>query len=308
MTRTPDADATIFVAIPCYRDNELLPTLRSLTEAAARPERVSIGVCLQIDQERDLEDYRGLSQVPRARVRCFDARSAPGLGWARSEAHALREHEDYVLQIDSHMRFHPRWDVELIECLAACPAERPVLSTHPAPYTPNDPSWTRRCETRALSGVRYATNGMATLLARSASRDAPTPSCFLAGGFIFASSRLFDEVPYDPWIAFDGEELGYSLRAFTHGWQAFAPHRCLVHHYYHRKDAPRYTDDHPEWRHQEAISMMRLHHLLGSTIPLARSVIAGLDGRYGLGTLRSREEFERRADLDLSAFTTRSQP
>lgn len=306
MTRTPAADATIFVAIPCYRDKELLPTLRSLLEAATEPGRVSIGICLQIDQERDLEDFRGLAQIPRMRVRCFDARSAPGLGWARSEAHALRRHENYVLQIDSHMRFHPGWDVTLIECLAACPSERPVLSTHPAPYRPDDPSWPRQCETRALSGVRFAANGMAMLRARQGSCEAPTLSYFLAGGFVFASSCFFNEVPHDPRIAFNGEELGYSLRAFTHGWEAFAPHRCVVHHYYNRQNAPRYTDDHPEWYRHEMISMLRLHHLLGSRVPLACDITAGLDGRYGLGGRRSRREFELLANLDLSSFTTRA--
>jgi len=38
---------TIFVQIASYRDPELLPTLQSLFAQAARPQRISVGICQQ---------------------------------------------------------------------------------------------------------------------------------------------------------------------------------------------------------------------------------------------------------------------
>ena len=37
----------------------------------------------------------------------------------------LWEKEDYVLQIDSHMRLRPNWDTYLIQALSICPSAIP---------------------------------------------------------------------------------------------------------------------------------------------------------------------------------------
>lgn len=291
----------IFVAIPCYRDSECRLTVHDLFAAAAVPGRITVGVCLQMIPGVDDALFRGMTKIPRVRAACFDARTVPGLGWARSQAHTLREDEPYTLQIDSHMRFHAGWDTALLEMLAACPAEKPVLSAYPAAYEPQQTTCpTDNCATTVLRCPSFMRDGMARLWSTPVTASAPVPSAYMAGGFAFARSALWEEVPYDEQIGFSGEELGYSLRAYSHGWDTYAPHRCVLHHYYVRRDAPRYSDDHPDWHLHEKRSKLRLHHLLGSGVDMAPEIVAGLDGRHGLGTRRSRRDFEQRAGINLA--------
>lgn len=61
-------------------------------------------------------------------------KEAAGPCWARHLAQALWQGETFVLQIDSHMRFRPGWDAFLIEMLARCPSEQPILTTYPTGY------------------------------------------------------------------------------------------------------------------------------------------------------------------------------
>jgi hypothetical protein len=46
---------SIFVAIPCYRDIELIKTLKSLIGQAAHPEKLRIAIFLQIKMSEDFE-------------------------------------------------------------------------------------------------------------------------------------------------------------------------------------------------------------------------------------------------------------
>jgi 2OG-Fe(II) oxygenase superfamily/Glycosyltransferase (GlcNAc) len=45
-----DASDSIFVTIPCYRDTECQHTVQSLFAQAARPDRVFVGICWQLDE------------------------------------------------------------------------------------------------------------------------------------------------------------------------------------------------------------------------------------------------------------------
>jgi hypothetical protein len=72
----------------------------------------------------------------------------------------------------------------------------------------------------------------------------PRPQPFTAAGFLAADARLLHEVRFDPLLdyLFDGEELLYTVRAWTHGWDFFAPSRSVVYHHYERHNGPRYWD------------------------------------------------------------------
>jgi hypothetical protein len=72
----------------------------------------------------------------------------------------------------------------------------------------------------------------------------PRPQPFTAAGFLAADARLLHEVRFDPLLdyLFDGEELLYTVRAWTHGWDFFSPSRSVVYHHYERHNGPRYWD------------------------------------------------------------------
>jgi len=58
---------------------------------------------------------------------------------------------------------------------------------------------------------------------------------FIAGGFMFSSSSIIDEIPADPNIYFLGEEFLFSARAWTHGWDIYHPHEVICWHYYNEE-------------------------------------------------------------------------
>ena len=57
---------------------------------------------------------------------------------------------------------------------------------------------------------------------------------FFAGGFSFAPSYFWDEVPLDPYLLyiFNGEEFDIATRGFTHGYDFYSPSEDIVGHYY----------------------------------------------------------------------------
>jgi hypothetical protein len=85
----------------------------------------------------------------------------------------------------------------------------------------------------------------------------PHPSHTILAGYVFAPGNLVEEVPYDPRISFMGEELCFAIRAYTRGWDIYAPNEMLVWHYYTRKDSPKIWNQRDEitrtvtWRQME---------------------------------------------------------
>lgn len=282
----------IFVALPVYRDPECQWTVRDLFRKAAHPERIFVGICWQhLDGDVDRHCFMLQTRPSQVRVRSYLASNVKGLGWARGVAHSLWEGEEYVLQIDSHMRFHVGWDEALIEMLGQCPSDKPVLTTHPACYEPPD---RLTCQVIRLGMGPRDSYGLFSPSSASFEQDTPLLHYLFAGGFQFTRSALYREVPYDPDVGFWGEEVAYSARAFTHGWDAFAPHRCLIHHYYLREGMPRPSDDNPQAPDWEARSIDRLRHLLGVSRAEDPSLTAGLDSPFGFGSSRTYQEFQER--------------
>lgn len=286
----------IFVAVAAYRDFECQHTLRDLFERAARPDLVTAGVVWQLVPGEDDGCFALRPPARRTRELVIDAREARGACWAKRRALDLRDSAPLTLLIDAHMRLHPRWDVGLREMLAACPSPRPILSTYPAPYEP--PRRADRCQTPRLLPAKFDDADVLALRAEDARLRGPERGAFLAGGFVFAPSALWDEVPYDPSIYFCGEEVTLSARAFTAGWDVFAPPVCVIHHYYGRSGGARHWDDDPRWTARNARSLARVRHLLGTERSVDPEVTRGLDGPLGLGRRRDLAAFERLAGID----------
>ena len=131
-----DRQPLIFVAIASYRDTECQWTVKDLFEKATYPDRIFVGICWQFVPGEDDDCFQVTTRPEQCRVLEFHARDSQGACWARHQGQTLWRGEDYVLQIDSHMRFVPGWDERLLEMLAACPSDRAVLSTYPPAYVP----------------------------------------------------------------------------------------------------------------------------------------------------------------------------
>jgi len=276
----------IFVNIAAYRDPECLPTVRDLFRKAKYPDQINVGAFLQTDVDDGL-----IFEHPRTRVLRINRHESKGACWARAQAYSLYDGEDYVLQIDSHMRFVQHWDEKMLRQLYDCRVGKPIISHYPPAYEPPD-VLVGGYETGTVGAKEFDGMGMLTVqgLLLNPRPRFPKPCAFVGAGFIFGDARWVKEVPYDPYLYFWGEEPTLAARLWTHGWDMFAPTEPLVWHRYGRPDPAHWRDD-PKWEILNTRSLHRMRHLFG----LAKApddAMVDYD-KYNLGTIRSLEEYER---------------
>lgn len=238
----PDHSSAIHVQLPSYRDCELKNTILALRGMAANPERVHIAVCCQGD---DPETLAWLDTVPDLAYRYYTEEDAPGTCRARYDCSRMLGDEDYVLHLDSHMRFARHWDLMLLDQLARCGDEKAILTGYCQGYNEylTEP-WDAEVFTdKALCAAiiqtmgGYYGEGITPFLRAVHRRNTggePTPGALVSGHFLFAPARLDREVPFDPCMYFVGDELPMALRYFTHGWNVYHPGVCCVRHLYDR--------------------------------------------------------------------------
>lgn len=305
---------TIFVSIASYRDPDCQNTVRDLFDKAARPERVSIGICWQFVPHEDDDCFVVETRPAQVRTIHVHASESKGACWARSQVQSLWQGEDYYLQIDSHMRFVPGWDELLIAMLAQCASPKPVLSTYPLTFTPPDTFGEAGVVTIYPKG--FDDCGVLAQRSEMASiTDAPPlprQNAFIGAGLIFASGAVVDEVPYDPYLYFEGEEISLAVRLWTSGWDIFVPNAVVAYHDYgQRPERPRHWKDQPDWDKLNQQARQRIRYVLGMNLPgMSKTRDADLVEieRFGLGTARSLADYEAFAGLDFRARLYRGMP
>ncbi|GMF52505.1 unnamed protein product [Phytophthora fragariaefolia] len=253
--------ASIFVAIPSYRDPECRHTLDNLLAQAAFPARVSVGICLQVDDADDTKAYiEHKYTTAQVRVHQVDYRIAAGPCVARAQAQQLYEGEEYYLQVDSHMRFRPGWDCFLINELGKCPGTKPILTTPPSSLF-----W--------AAGFAFSS---ATVI-----KDVP-----------YDESLRF---------LFFGEESSMAARLWTSGWNFFAPAEAVVYHLWTRAYRPVFQELEDEktkqWRTASSQYVKQLLHVGPTAENSANTVSAG---KYALGTERSFESYQKHIGVNFT--------
>jgi [Skp1-protein]-hydroxyproline N-acetylglucosaminyltransferase len=216
---------SIFVSIAAYRDSECKHTVNNLFAMARYPHRIVVGILWQAQETIDgtAIDKAYLSSIgvgdDQVRLLTLSSSSASGPCYARHIVDSLRQDEQYLLQIDSHMRFRKNWDVYLISALEhvreTSQHQRPVLTTYPQGYElPSNIS--KDIRPTLLVPTSFDDHGMLRLAARilAGCYEYPIRSALWASGFSFSDAHIFDEVPYDPNLSFlfFGEELSMSAR------------------------------------------------------------------------------------------------
>lgn len=293
---------SIFVAIASYRDTECQWTVKDLFEKATCPDRIFVGICWQFVPGEDDDCFQVTTRPEQCRVLEFHARDSQGACWARHQGQKLWQGEDYVLQIDSHMRFVPGWDERLLEMLAACPSERAVLSTYPPAYVP--PNDLAPESVTTIHPKHFDTNGVlmfgSTAVPVKDAPAVPVPSPYVAAGMLFGPGAIIEEVPYDPYLYFQGEEITLAVRLWTSGWDIFIPNKVVAwHDYTKRPGRRRHWDDSADSTKLSARAYARVRVLLGMEGSTDPDVLQEI-GRYGLGTRRSLQDYEAFAKLDFS--------
>lgn len=287
---------TIFVSIAAYRDPQLVPTVLDCLAKARHPEALRFGICWQHGPE---ETSLPFADDPRFQVLDVDWRESKGACWARAALMDLVRDEDYFLQLDSHHRFTPDWDVKVLAELERTGSPKPVLTAYATPFTPGDPDTFGGDAPMQMNYDRFTPEGIVlfrpSVIPDHRTRTKPLRARFLSGHFLFAPRAFVAEVPYDPELYFIGEEITLSIRAYTHGWDFFHPNQIIVYHEYTRAYREhKHWSDHREgndvavaWHVRDASSKSRAQKLIDE-----RTI-----GPFACGTARSFEDYEAYAGL-----------
>ena len=279
---------TILVSIAAYRDSECQATLKSVFAKAKHPSRVYAAV---VEQNKEASESCGepadsvlASNVRRISIPHTDAR---GPTYARYLAYTMYKGEDYYFQIDSHTRFEENWDVDLIEMVRSHPGKS-LLSHYPPTH-----DHTPQADVPALCKTKWDDNGIPTLDSKYVKPDGRRVP-FVAGGMMFAPGACVRQVPFDQHLPdlFQGEEILYSARLFTHGWDVYTPSKSVISHYYAREDAPKVWSDRKDFDQKHSVAKVK--HIL----KLSEERPPNMAGNLYLGTERTLVSFWQFAGLD----------
>lgn len=299
----------IFISIASYCDELLFFTLKDCINKANYPENITFGVVDQNDQsQKDQVDQLGFSnQIKYLYINKIDTL---GVSWARNIAFSLRDEEDFLLQIDSHMLFDKGWDSELLNQYNELKkhSKKPIITTYPYDFSfdeNNNPTYKEQSSKYVLVLRPHPDTELeedsAVLRFRAEHQlsEKPILGSHVAGGFIFTSINFIEEIPYDPFLYFHGEEQSLAIRSFTRGWDIYHPNIIPLHHYY-KKTGVQYTSHH--W-HKDVDSKRALDsvYLKQRATKRVNRLLYG-DGMkesvYGLGRERTLDDFRELSGID----------
>ena len=306
---------TIFIQIAAYRDPDLPATLHNLLSRAAEAQRIHLGICLQL-ASADPEDWGNnhMPEHPHLQLHNCLASESRGACWARRQAQQFFQGETFLLQIDSHMRAVPNWDLKLLESWERCNDAKAVLSVYPNGF--KQPCRLNMSTLPVMAARRFDKYGILQFQGISRYRmpeqkpSEPLTNAFIAGGFLFGPGSIVSDVPYDPYLYFDGEEISVSARLWTHGYNIYSPNELILFHLYKSKSnnnhaAETHWNDHQNWFELNRRSLVRVHTLLNSLkiapVELKPSTDDVKDLKnYGLGQSRSLIDYQLWAGIDFS--------
>ena len=292
--------STIFVQIASFRDPQLNPTLEDLISKAKYPKKLRIGICNQYNEndEFNLDHYRKDKRFRIIDVKDIDS---PGVCWARNQVQQLYSGETYTLQIDSHMRFEQDWDKTLIDMIKDLQSKgypKPLLTGYVSSFDPDNDPQGRVTEPWRMVFDRFIPEGAVFFLPEVIPNwkdlTEPIPARFYSAHFCFTLGEFSNEVQHDPEYYFHGEEISVGVRAFTHGYDLFHPHRVIIWHEYTRKGRTKQWDVDKEWFKKNDKSHSRNRRLFSMD-----GEVFNPDefGKYGFGTERTLEDYEKYAGI-----------
>lgn len=291
---------SIFISIASYKDPELMRTINSAIENASNPDSLVFGIVVQ-DLIEDIPEYQEYSNM---KVIKMHPKYARGVGYARAKAMELYDNEDYYLQIDSHTRFEKGWDSICIDqhkqAQDISNNKKIILSYFPPPFHVES-NKSVSFPSKNMNRPPYPTKQWPILTERKEwtaeriellNKNIPELSATVLAGFIFTTGNIVQEVPYDPEIAFFGEEICFAMRAWTRGWDIYSPCKVILYHFYSREGYRKVWKDRnlrvASWKEIEKISIEK-----------QKNVLCGIEqGIYGAGDYRHLKLYQKFCGFD----------
>ena len=286
---------TIFVQIASYRDPQLIPTIDDMLDNAKYPENLRIGICHQYHPDDEFSNLTKYRLDDRFRIIDVLYSNSKGACWARNQIQQVYSGETYTLQIDSHMRFEENWDETLIEMITQLQEkgfDKPLLTGYVSSFNPNNDPEGRVREPWRMAFDRFIPEGAVFFLPETIPNwrelTEPVPARFYSAHFAFTLGQFSVEVQHDPEFYFHGEEISIGVRAYTHGYDLFHPHKVVIWHEYTREGRTKQWDDDKDWVNKNNLAHKKNRQLFGMD-----GENVELDfGKYGFGTERTLREYE----------------
>ena len=295
---------TIFIQIASYRDPQLLPTIKSILENAKYPKNLRFGICRQYHPEDGFDSLDEYKDDNRFRVIDVLYSESKGVCWARNQVQQLYKNEKYTLQIDSHMRFEKNWDDVLIKMLKGLQKDgynKPLLTGYVSSFDPDNDPEGRVTEPWRMVFDRFIPEGAVFFLPEVIpdwkKLKSPVPARFYSAHFCFTLGEFSKEVQHDPEFYFHGEEISIAVRAYTHGYDLFHPHKVVVWHEYTRKNRTKQWDDDKDWVNKNNRAHLKNRKLFSIDDEVFNPNDFGI---YGFGTERSLKDYESYAGIRFS--------
>ena len=293
-------DQSIFISLASYRDIICIDTVKQIYENAHKPQLIYIGICQQNKRYKEdcLQNFciknRLCNNIKIIRLNYNEAR---GPCYARYLCSCLYGGQTYFLQIDSHTKFVKHWDEKMIKMMNTLPFKSGI-TYYPQPLEmTNHQLSIKKDRTNntvpRICGAKMNKTKMFEFVAKEFTLGF-NKSFGLAGGFLFIRGEALIETPYDPNLdmLFMGEEILYFARLYTRGWDLFTPNENIAYHWYIRKNQPRFQNDLLLYKKSIVDPKQTVMKKLGY---YGKSPDIG---KYGLGTVRSIDDFWNHIGID----------
>ena len=291
----------IFIQIASYRDPQLIPTIKSAIENAKNPKNLRFGIARQFHPDDKFDDLSEYSKDRRFRILDIPHNESQGACWARNLIQQLYKKEEYTLQIDSHMRFEKNWDemcINMITDLQAKGHEKPLLTGYVPSFDPDNDPASRVKEPWRMAFDRFIPEGaiffLPEVIPGHKNLRRPVNARFYSAHFCFTLGQFAKEVQHDPSYYFHGEEISIAVRAYTHGYDLFHPHKIVCWHEYTRKGRTKQWDDDKAWVDKNTKSHKRNRQLFSMDGELYNPEEFGT---FGFGTERTLKDYEKYAGI-----------
>lgn len=219
---------SIFLSIASFLDPTLTRTIRSAMDNADNPESLVFGLGLQYWEEPDLSEF------PESQIRKLSWKpdDRPGIVKIRYEISRLLEDEDYFLEIDSHMRFSPGWDTDLVSKIQEMQQQ---LGTYKVVIFPLGVYPDGAMTSRFVLDLQESPDGSVTINSLPENGKAMPAKdteiiSYMRVGQIFFDARFIREVGLDPRSHYIQEQAYLGFRAFMTGWTVYQYHKDLMNH------------------------------------------------------------------------------
>jgi glycosyltransferase involved in cell wall biosynthesis len=301
----------IFIQIASYRDPQLLLTVEDCINNASHPKNLVFCIAHQFSNDdgfsTDIDKYRN---DPRFKIIDIPHNEAKGACWARNKIQQLYDGEKYTFQLDSHHRFTKGWDKELINMIKNLQSKghkKPLLTSYISSFNPDNDPEERGKEPWWMTFDRFIPEGAIFFLPATIPNfetlTEPIPSRFYSAHFCFTLGQFAKEVQHDPNMYFHGEEISIAVRAFTHGYDLFHPHKVIAWHEYTRNGRVKHWDDDPGWGERNINSHARNRALFGMDGECSPCMRDSL-GQYWFGTERTLQDYEEYAGISFKKRAT----